>query len=145
MSPWLEAAVAKYGSVAFGLAVGTGAKYGLALAEGRRLTLRLLAVDVLLIGMVALLASNVVERLGAEGRSAAMVAALFAVSSDRVLRAVRTRFMRQVDAELQSDLARMKGEIRDEVQAELSARSVIDDQISGRAPAEYEALKGRRQ
>jgi len=140
MSPWLEGFCAKYGAITVGIFFGTSAKYALALAEGRRLTLRMLAVDILLIGMIALLASNVVTRLGASGDTAATIAALFAVSSDRVIRLVRERFLRRLGDEFRADVDYHKGLIRQEIQAEMSGKSIIDDTIRGTAPADYKTL-----
>ncbi len=141
MSPWIEALFAKYGAVAIGILFGTSAKYAMAMVEGRKLTTRMVIIDALLIGMVALIASETVARMGATGGTAAMVAALFAVSSDRVIRLIRENFIRRFDAELKSQVAQHIGEVRQEVQAELSGQAVIDDTLNGRAPEEYEALK----
>ena len=143
MTPWIEAAAAKYGAIGIGLIVGTGAKYGLTLAEGRKITYRLFIIDVLLIGMIALIASNVCERAGIAGNAAAMVSALFAISSDRVLRMVREKFLRRVDDEFRTLVDEHRGELRNEIQAEMSAKGLIEDQLAGRAPDEYEALKPR--
>jgi NhaP-type Na+/H+ or K+/H+ antiporter len=141
MMPWAEAAFAKYGAIGLGLIVGTGAKYGLTLAEGRKITFRLFIIDVLLIGMVALLAATACEKLHIAGNAAAMVSALFAVSSDRVLRMIRERFLRRVDVELRTIAEEQKGVVRQEVQMEMSANAVIEDQAVGRAPDNYAALK----
>lgn len=143
MTPWLEAVAAKYGAIAVGLAVGTGAKYGLTLVEGRKITLRLIIIDALLIGMVALLAATACEKLHIDGNAAAMVSALFAVSSDRVLRMLRERFLRRVDVELRALAEEHKAELRGEVQAEMSASNIIDDHITGSAPATYVTLRPR--
>lgn len=142
-SPWAEALFAKYGPLLLGLLFGTTAKYALTLAEGRRVTTRMLMIDALLVGMVAIVASNVVERLGASGNSAAMVAALFAVSSDRVIRVIRERFLQRVDAELRRDIEEQKGAVREAVQAEISSKNLIADTLSGRAPESYAALQPR--
>jgi hypothetical protein len=141
LSPWAEALAAKYSALVIGLLFGTSAKYALTLAEGRKVTPRMLVIDALLVGMVAIIASNVVERMGASGNAAAMVAALFAVSSDRVIRLIREQFLRRVDAELRRDIEEQKGAVREAVQAELSGRSIIEDTMSGRALPHYEALK----
>ena len=140
-SPWGEAIFTKYSALVLGLLFGTTAKYALVLAEGRKVTTRMLVIDALLIGMVAIIASNVVDRLGASGNTAAMVGALFAVSSDRVIRLVRERFLQRVDAELRRDIEQKKGEIKQAVQAEISAHNIIDDTLSGRAPATYVTLQ----
>jgi hypothetical protein len=139
-SPWAETLFAKYGPIVLGLLFGTTAKYALTLAEGRRVTTRMLVIDALLVGMVAIVASNVVERLGAAGNAASLVAALFAVSSDRVIRLIRERFLQRVDAELRRDIEQQKGAVREAVQTELSGKSIIEDTLSGRAPTEYLAL-----
>lgn len=144
LSPWFEAIVAKYGPVLLGIFVGTSAKYALLLAEGRKLTLRILAVDVLLLGMVVLLTYNVVLRLGASGDAAAMLGALFAVSSDRVIRLVRERFLRRVDAELRVMASEQIGEVRKVVQAERSGAEILHDHAIGAAPTDYEALRKPR-
>lgn len=134
MTPWIEGLAAKYGAIAFGVAAGTAAKYGLMMAEGRKLTARIFMTDVLLVGMVVLIASNAVERMGVDGQGAAMVAASIAIASDRVIAMLRTRFLRQVDAHLQADFDRAKGELRQQVQLEVSGSNVIHDAIRGDLP-----------
>lgn len=144
LSGW-EAFFAKYGAIAVGLLFGTSAKYALALGEGRKVTTRMVVIDALLIGMIALLASEAVARLGASGHTAATVAALFAVSSDRLIRLLRTRFLQRVDAELRSQTDAIKGEVAQQIQVERSGAAIIDDTISGKAPADYAALRPRPQ
>lgn len=141
MNGWVEALLAKYGAIAVGLLFGTSAKYALALGEGRKVTTRMVVIDALLIGMIALLASEAVARLGASGHTAATVAALFAVSSDRLIRLVRTRFLQRVDAELRAQTNAIKGEVAQQIQVERSGVSIIDDTITGKAPTEYTSLR----
>ncbi|WP_380873586.1 hypothetical protein [Sphingomonas sp. DBB INV C78] len=141
MSPWLESWIAKYGAILLGVVIGTSAKYGLTLVEGRKVTTRMIVADALLIGMVVLVARTVVVRLGLSDADAAMIAALFAVSSDRVIRLIRERFLRRVDAEARSIAAEQVGLARQVVQAEQSASNIIEDTLTGRAPDEYVALR----
>ena len=123
----MEAQLARYGAVVLGVAIGTAAKYGLTIAEGRSLTVRGLMADILLIGMVVLLSVYVTEKMGLDVNSRVLVGSLFAISSDRVIRLVRERFLRRVEASLQQDLTRAKGELRNAVQAEISAANIIND------------------
>ena len=144
MSPWFDAALAKYGSIAFGVIVGTTAKWALVLAEGRNLTLRMVAIDFMLAPFVAMLTYYASAKLGMASDSAGMMGALFAVASDRVVRLVRVRFLQKMDIELQAWVAHQKGLIREEVQAEMSGKAVINDTITGNAPTDYKASKTRR-
>lgn len=144
MSPWLDHFVDKYGAITLGIGVGTAAKWALVLAEGKRLTGRMLAIDFLIGPMVALVACNVASRFGADAQAAAMVGALFALTSDRVIRLVRVRFMQKVDAELRAIAEQQMGVARQVVQAEQSGAHVIEDTLIGKAPTEYEALRKPR-
>ena len=97
---------AKYGPTIAGMAIGTAAKYGLALSEGRRLTWRGVVADLLLLGMLGLLAiaiSDAAARIigvsvGTDYR--VLIGSLAAVSSDRLVRLARDHFLKRVDAEL---------------------------------------------
>ncbi|WP_088183960.1 hypothetical protein [Sphingobium sp. Z007] len=131
MTPWGEALIAKYGAIVMGWAIGTAAKYGLMLGEGRRVTLKVLMIDVLLMGMVVLLARWVIARLGLNPSDAATAAALIGLASDRIVRMVRVWFLRRVDAELRDHV---KGEIRQAAQIELSADRAIQDIATGKRP-----------
>lgn len=92
MNDWL----ARYGAIVLGIAIGTSAKHGLALSEGIIPSWRGIFADILLMGMVALLALFVTDRMGLVGTSATLCAALFAISSDRVIRLVRDRFEKKI-------------------------------------------------
>lgn len=131
MTPWGEALVVKYGAIMTGWAIGTAAKYGLMLGEGRRVTLKVLLIDVLLMGMVVLLARWVIARLGLNPTDAATAAALIGLSSDRLIRMVRVWFLKRVDAELQQHI---KAEIRQTAQMELSAERTLSDIATGKRP-----------
>lgn len=131
MTPWGEALIAKYGAVIAGWLIGTAAKYGLMLGEGRRITLKVLLIDVLLMGMVVLLARWVIARLGLNPSDAATCAALIGLSSDRIIRMVRIWFLKRVDAELRDHV---KGEVRQAAQLELSSNRAVEDIASGKRP-----------
>jgi len=131
MTPWGEALVAKYGAVLMGWLIGTAAKYGLMLGEGRRITLKVLLIDLLLMGMVVLLARWVIARLGLNPSDAATCAALIGLASDRIIRMVRVWFLKRVDAELRDHV---KGEVRQAAQIELSAERTIQDIATGKRP-----------
>lgn len=91
--------------------------------------------------MVLLIAYWIAVRAGAEGETAALFAGFCTVGADRLVKLLTDRFLQRVDAELEAQVARTKGLVRQEVQAEMSAKSVIEDNINGRAPDEYVALK----
>ncbi|KQO51417.1 hypothetical protein [Sphingomonas sp. Leaf257] len=97
---------AKYGPTIAGMVIGTAAKYGLAVTEGRRLSWRSVFADLLLLGMLGLLAiaiSDAAARIigvsvGTDYR--VLIGSLAAVSSDRLVRLARDHFLKRVDAEL---------------------------------------------
>lgn len=131
MNAWYYAAVQRYEAVVLGIAIGTAAKYGMTLSEGRSVTWRGVIADILLMGFVALMALVATDRLGLTGNSATLCAALFAISSDRVVRLVRERFMRRVEASMEADIQQKKGELRNAIQTERSAKNLIDDATIG--------------
>jgi len=141
---WLEEQAIRWLPIGAGLAIGTSARYGLMLSEGRRLTWRSVVADTLMIGLVALVASETADRLGLSGTSAALLSATLAISSDRVIRLVRERFARRVEASLIEDIDRAKGEVRQAVALEISGRNIIDDTMTGRAPEDYVTLRRER-
>lgn len=141
VSPWIEAAFAKYAWVWIGLTFGLAAKYALLIKRGIKIRASLIFADVLLLPMVALIAYQATHRLGATEESAALLTAVATVGADRLVKLYTERFLQRVDAELQAMTERQRAELRNEVQAELSAKEVISDQIAGTAPAEYQALK----
>lgn len=131
MTPWGEALIAKYGAIVMGWAIGTAAKYGLMLGEGRKISLKTLVIDLLLMGMVVLLARWVIARLGLNPSDAATCAALIGLSSDRLIRMVRVWFLKRVDAELRDHV---KGEIRQTAQMEISTERTLTDIATGKRP-----------
>lgn len=92
----LAAVASKYGPTAIGLTIGTAAKYGLTLTEGRKLTWRGVIADMLLLGMLGLIAILIADWFNLAGNARVLAGALAAVSSDRLVRLVREGFMRRV-------------------------------------------------
>ncbi len=103
---WAGTAGAKYGPTIAGLAIGTAAKYGLAINEGRPLTWRGVLADLLLLGILGLIAVAISEfaahlthtPVGTDFR--VLIGSLAAVSSDRLVRLARDRFVERVGAKL---------------------------------------------
>lgn len=124
VSPWIEAAVVKYGWIWVGVSFGFAAKYGLLMKKGRPITIRMVVADALLIGMVALIAFNIITRLGLEGEASALVTSLVAVGADRSIRLMTDRFWRQVDAAL-PDVVQARGQVRQADQIERSRAQLL--------------------
>lgn len=139
--PWVEAAFAKYGWIWIGLTFGLAAKYALLLKRGIHIRGSLVLADVLLLPMVALIAFNMTARLGAGGEIAALLTALCTVGADRLVKLYTERFLQRVDLELRVLADERRGEIRKEVQAEMSAKALIDDQLHGTAPTDFQTLR----
>jgi len=134
MTPWSEALIAKYGWIAAGILFGFAAKYGLLMKRGKKITLRMVGADILLVGMVSLIAFNLVSRMGVEGEIAALIASLVAVGADRAVRLMTDRFWAQVDAALERDMAERKARLREEAQIELSSERALKDIVDGKRP-----------
>ena len=121
-----EALAAKYGWIWIGLTIGLAAKYALLLKRGVRIKLSLILADVLLLPMVALIAFWLAKQAGAQAEAAAMMTALATVGADRIVKLYTDRFVAQVEAmtlrNLTRDVVESKGELRNAVQTEISAR-----------------------
>lgn len=96
---WGAALTAKYGPTVAGLIIGSAAKYGLTLTEGRPLTWRGLLADALLLGMLGLLAILIADTFNLAGNARVLTGALAAVSSDRLVRLARDRFVRRIESD----------------------------------------------
>lgn len=83
-----------------GLAIGTAAKYGLTLTEGRKLSWRGVLADMLLLGMLGLLAIIIADSCQLAGNARVLAGALSAVSSDRLIRLLRDRFLRKIETDI---------------------------------------------
>ncbi|UAK24335.1 hypothetical protein [Sphingomonas nostoxanthinifaciens] len=97
---WQADAAGRYGAIGAGLMIGTAARYGLALSEGRRLSWRAMLGDALLLGLVGLFAVIISDKFDLHGDVRAFCSALAAVSSDRLIKLLRSRFMRAAEAQL---------------------------------------------
>lgn len=134
LTGWVEAALAKYGWIAAGVFFGFAAKYGLLMKRGRPIRFRMIVADMLLVGMVCLIAYNLVSRMGVTGEIAALISSLVAVGADRGVRIMTDRFWSQVDNALGQAVVQRKAEIREEIQVEMSADRVLDDIAKGKRP-----------
>lgn len=134
MSPWFEAAIAKYGWIWIGLTFGFAAKYALLLKQGVRIRPVLVFADLLILPMVALIAYWVITQVGVNGEGSALLTAAATVCADRIVKLYTERFMRQVDALIADEAARRKAIIREEMQTELSAERFVQDVASGKRP-----------
>lgn len=134
MSPWFEAAIAKYGWIWIGLTFGFAAKYALMLKQGVRISPVLVFADLLILPMVALIAHWVITQVGVNGEGSALLTAAATVCADRIVKLYTERFMRQVDALIADEAARRKAIIREEMQTELSAERFVQDVASGKRP-----------
>ena len=106
MSPWFEAAFAKYGWIWVGLTFGFAAKYALLLKRGIKVQPRLVFADLMLLPAVALIAYNLVTRTGATAEAAALVTTFCTVSADRLVKLLTERFWRQIEVATLRDLDR---------------------------------------
>ena len=97
---WLNDAAARYGPIVVGLGIGTAAKQGLALSDGRPLSWRGFAADILLLGFLGLVAVSVADQFQLTGNAKVLMGAMAAVSSDRLVRAVRKKFEQRVAVEI---------------------------------------------
>ncbi|WP_156448162.1 hypothetical protein [Sphingobium sp. CCH11-B1] len=134
MTPWIEAAVAKYGWIVLGLTFGLAAKYALLIKRGVPIKPVLVLADILLLPMVALIAYWLVNQAGVHNEGAALITAAATVGADRIVKLYTDRFMRGVDAIMADEAARRKAMIREEVQTELSAERTLQDIAEGKRP-----------
>lgn len=72
-----------------GLLIGTLARYAMRLQDRLAITWREIVIDLGLMGLNAVLTLWAIERLGAEGKGAVLVGALFAIGQDRIIRVMR--------------------------------------------------------
>ena len=100
VTPWIEAAVAKYSWIWIGLTFGLAAKYALLIKRGVRLRPSLIAADLLLLPLVALISFSIVSQLGADGETAALLTALATVGADRLVKLYTERFFAQVQRDV---------------------------------------------
>ena len=85
----------------------------------------------------------VVIRVGVTGEMSALLSALCTVGADRLIKLVTDRFFKEVESEVEEVAKRVRGKVREEVQAEKSGARIIEDTITGKAPPRYKALERR--
>lgn len=141
VSPWLETALVKYGWIWVGLTFGLSAKYALLIKRGEKIRPLLILADLLLLPIVALIAYGLASQAGVTGEAAALITALVTVGGDRAVKLYTERYFHDVESEARQVARRIRGEVANELQTEISAESVIRDHAAGTAPAEYQALK----
>ncbi|KFG90719.1 hypothetical protein BV98_001431 [Sphingobium herbicidovorans NBRC 16415] len=134
MTPWVEAAIAKYGWIAVGLTFGLAAKYALLIKRGVKVKAWLVVADILLLPMVALIAFWLVKQAGVDGEGAALLTAGATVGADRIVKLYTDRFLRQADAMMMETVVQRKAALREEVQTELSAERTLNDIATGKRP-----------
>ncbi len=107
---WGSGLIDRYGATIVGLTIGTAAKYGMMLSEGRKPRPSGLLADILLFGMLGLIALSVGDVTALFGVSLSINArvlsgALAAVGSDRLVRLVADRYFKKVEDSLPGALS----------------------------------------
>lgn len=88
----LSDATARYGAIALGLLIGTAAKYGVAINDGTPPTWRTVIADVLMLGMLALIAVVASDVFALTNQNARVfVGAVAALLSARLIKLVRDK------------------------------------------------------
>ena len=97
MIPVLPDWAARWISIVAGVILGTAAKYALAMMDSARVTARTIGIDLLLQGVLAVIATEISDVAGiAAGNPRVFVGALVALNSDRIVRKVRDTFFDKV-------------------------------------------------
>lgn len=141
MSPWFEAMCVKYLPILLGVGAGTAARYRLSMSRGRPLTWREVLSDLLIMPFIILLAGYASGKVGADPETAGMIGAFLGLTAIQATWMLRERFLQRFDAELEARAEHHLGVVRNVVTAEICGTNIINDQMSGRAPDEYVALK----
>lgn len=108
---WSADLAAKYGPTGVGLLIGTAARYGLTLSEGKTVVAKNVVADFLLLGFlgfIAIFGSDMVGRaVGIEVSVNVRIfaGALAAVTSERLARLVIANFLRRAESELARTLS----------------------------------------
>lgn len=93
MSPVPPDVAARLFPILTGLGLGTAAKYALSMMDGGRVTVRTVVIDLLLQGVLALIAMSLSDAAGLAGNPRVFVGALVALNSDRIVRKYRDAFL----------------------------------------------------
>jgi hypothetical protein len=132
MGSGIEGLIAKYGPLVGGWMIGTGAKYGLVISEGRKVTGRMIVADLLLMGLVVLLSRWLVEWLNLNPAGAATIAAMIGIQSEPLIRMVRIKFLKRVEQELDEHVT---GRVRQVAGIEQSARNLKEEGVNAPSTA----------
>lgn len=119
--------------IALGGGIGTAAKYGLLVSEGRVITWRWVVGDLLLLGFVLLVARLIADWLKLDREAATMCGALCALCSFKMVQIIRVRFLKKVDDTLAGTLKQARGEMRQNIQIEASGERLVSDLAEGRS------------
>lgn len=132
--------VSRYGAVAVGLAIGTAAKYGVALSDGTTVTWRGLLADVLMLGFLGVIAVLAADLLALQSLNAKVfVGAVAALLSARLITLVRDRMLSRAAAEID----RLVGVAKAADAVEVPAGSGKPDEIAAQvAPKDTAAAIG---
>lgn len=93
---WLSSQLDAYKPILIGLLIGTGAKYGMSMSEGRKVTFRDVVIDILQMAMLALAAKAAIEQVNLSEGAKLLLCAVFALSGQRVLNLAKTKFNKQL-------------------------------------------------
>ncbi len=119
--------------VIYGLLVGSLAKFGRMIALGQAITWQHVLGHFLMMGAVGLAATVAVDLAGiTDPNPRAFTAAVFAIAANDVILYLATRAWKR----FLQDPDEKRGELRDDVQAELSAAALIEDARSLRELSE---------
>lgn len=133
VSPWFEALLAKYGppllASVLGVSIGTAAKYGLTMSEGRTVKRSEVISDLLLIPFMCLISGTATAEMGLTGLWATTLAAFLGISSYRAVEIVRRRFLERLASEV-ALLDQHKGEVRQLSQIELSKANIAAEGLN---------------
>lgn len=92
--PWRsDPEVRQWIMILVGLAMGGLARWALLIRDKEMVTWKIVATDLMVMGVLGLAAKWTVGRLGIEGETTALIAALFALSSDRIVRLMLAWFL----------------------------------------------------
>lgn len=92
--PWRsDPEVRQWIMILFGLAMGGLARWALLIRDRETVSLKVVATDLMVMGVLGLAAKWTVGRLGIEGETIALISALFALSSDRIVRLMLDWFL----------------------------------------------------